>query len=715
MNIQGEIVKVICRRPNWASIVILSNKDIIKANGTIIGNVIEGNNVCLEGDFYDDPTYGRQFRVKSCKIHENLTSTGIKKFLTTFLTGVGEKTADLIINRFGKDTLDIIESDTEYIKLTEIKGITEKKANKIHKDYALNKAYVDILNFFKGNITENQAYKIFEKYEEDAIKVLKEDPYQLIYDIDGLGFKKVDKLALASGIKPDSRKRVGAAIIYTLKSLSENGDVYVDDFDLEVKVKECLTKEKLDVAVTINRLADEIIEQVKEEKLVIENTSSGVKVYLKYLHNAENTCAQIVKDMVSATPNKKDFIPQIKNAENNNEILFDEIQRDACNMVLNNLFSVITGGPGMGKTTIIKVIIEIYSKKNNVICLAPTGRAAKRMQESTGYDAKTIDSWLLSAKDIRKDTLFIVDEASMVDLVKASRLLKVISKNLCRVVFVGDIYQLPSIGAGNFLNDLIKSHIVPVTTLKYSYRFGGTIASNAKLINEGMLYSDLKWDNDMKFIEADKSIAKETIENEYRKALQEYDAKDIMVIVPMKNRSATASNALNISLRDIHNPKTRKKEDDFMIGDRVMNIHNNYQIEGIIAKTGKSVLAVYNGDTGVIQSIDEKNKKIAVLFDDGRLFEFTQHLINNLVLAYANTCHKAQGSEAKCVIIALNNEHRMSESSHFLTRNLFYTAITRGKEKVIVVGDKWALNQAIKDNFSLARHTQLSTKIEQAL
>lgn len=718
MIVHGEIMKIFRKTNNWGSVIIKTDTEKFQAAGKMIGNILEGSIVDFEGEFIEKPIYGRQFDVKSCKIYEDLSIDGIRRFIVTFLDGIGEKTADLIVKKFGKDTLNVIEKD--YTKLAEIKGISEKKAEKVHNSYALNKAYVDIVNFFKGDITENQAEKIFNKYKENSLKMLKENPYQLIYDIDGLGFKKVDKLALASGIAPDSRKRIGAAIVYTLKTLSDGGDVYVSDEELSIKVKECLDKEKLDVQVTINNLADEIMEQVKEEKLVIEDGEDGVKIYLKYLNDAENSCAEIIKNLISAAPLKKDFTDKILASEKRNNITFDEIQRDACNMALNNFFSVITGGPGMGKTTIISTIIEVYreiNKYDKVICLAPTGRAAKRMQESTGHEALTIDSFLLSKQHgagsgFYEDFLFIVDEASMIDIVKANKLLKFISKEFGRVLFVGDIYQLPSIGAGNFLRDLIACRFVPTTKLKFSYRFGGTIAKNAKCINEGLNFSDLDFSDtkSMEFIKAEKEIAKETVENEFKKALTNYDIKDIMVIVPMKARSNTATNVLNQTLRTIHNPTntTRKSDFDFAVGDRVMNTQNDYRIEGV-DEAGKPVTSIYNGDTGTIKAVYPAFKKVEVLFDDGRTFEFNAHNIGKLVPAYAITCHKSQGSEAKCVIMALNKEHYT-----MLNRNLLYTGITRGKEKVTLIGDPWAINEAIKNTIALTRNTQLSKKIENA-
>lgn len=716
MIVHGEIVKIFKKTPNWGSVVIKTDSEKVKAAGTMIGNILEGTIVDFEGEFYVHPVYGRQFDVKDCKVYENLTPQGIRQFLITFLDGIGEKTADLIIAQFGKDTLNVIEND--YTKLVEVKGISEKKAIKIHTSYALNKAYVDIVEFFKGDITENQASKIYNKYKENSLKILKEDPYQLIYDIDGMGFKKVDKLALASGVSPDSRKRVGAAIIFTLKTLSDNGDVYVSDEELAIKVKECLDKEKLDVQVTINNLADEIMEQVKEEKLVIEDGKDGVKIYLKYLNEAENEVAEMVKNLVSATPEKRDFLPEILASEKKNNIEFDDIQRAACNMALNNLCSVITGGPGMGKTTIIKTVIDVYGS-DKVICLAPTGKATKRMQESTGHLASTIDAFLLQNEHsagarVYENYMFIVDESSMVDIVKARRLLRFITKELGRILLVGDIFQLPSIGPGNFLRDLISCKLVPTTKLKFSYRFGGTIAKNAKAINEGMKFSDLDFSdhNSMEFIKAGGIISKETVENEFKKALQKYSIEDIMVIVPKRVKSNTATGILNVSLRDIHNPvkNPRSKDFDFAVGDRVMNTQNDYQIEGTDFNTGKPVLAIYNGDTGTVKAVYPSLKKVEVLFDDGRLFEFNTHTINRLVPAYAITCHKSQGSEAKCVITVLNNEHYT-----MLNRNLLYTAITRGKEKVTLIGEPWAINEAIKNTIALTRNTQLAKKIENAI
>ena len=599
MIIKGKIKKVYYQKGNWGSLSVKDmSGDTVRASGKVLA-CKEGDIIEMEGIYENKPPYGMQFNIISSKIKDDLSLEGIKKFMLSFIPGVGEKTADSIIEMFGTGTYDVIKKEPE--KLAGIKGISEKKALKIQEAYLENTAYVEIINYFNGDITENQALKIYQKYKAESMNVLENNPYQLIYDIDGMGFKKVDKLALASGLAADSRKRVGAAIIYTLKTLSENGDLFVRDDELEVKIKDVLNKECLDEKITINRLADEIMEQVNEEKFICEpSDNGGVNIYLKYLYDAEKNAAEIIRRMTKKgkTVECGDIIADFEKAE---KIELDGIQKKAVSMAAGNSFSVITGGPGMGKTTIIKAIIyaDGIINKSTPVCLAPTGKAAKRMSESTGVEAGTIDLFLIKNRmnnELKPGTLFIVDETSMVDMVKAFRLLKEIDDAGARIVFVGDVFQLPSIGPGNFLRDLAACPMVPTTTLKYSYRFGGTIAKDAKLVNEGYKFSDLEFDENATFTESPKEYIMENIEKAFKEALKKYSVKDILILAPMKNRSRSATNEINNRIRDMVNPASCpvKKDFDFRVGDRVMNTANNYRMEGTDLNTGKATAGIFN-------------------------------------------------------------------------------------------------------------------------
>lgn len=714
MTIKGKIKKVYYQKGNWGSLSIKdTNGDTVRASGKVLA-CKEGDLIEMEGNYEDKPPYGMQFIITSSSIQKDLSLEGIKKFLISFISGVGEKTADSIIKMFGTETYNIIKN--EPLKLSRIKGISESKALKMQETYLENNAYVEIMNYFNGDITENQALKIYQKYKADSMKVLKQNPYQLIYDIDGMGFKKVDKLALASGLAKDSRKRIGAAIIYTLKVLSDNGDLFVKDDELEIKVKDVLNKECLDEKIIINRLADEIMEQVNEEKLVCEQADNGsINIYLKYLYDAETKAAEIIRKMIKKGRNIdcSDAIADFEKAE---DIEFDDIQKKAISMAVGNSFSTITGGPGMGKTTIIKAIIYADKRlnKSTPICLAPTGKAAKRMSESTGYKASTIDSFLIKNErnnELQPDTLFIIDETSMIDMCKAFKLLSEIHDAGARVVFVGDVFQLPSIGPGNFLRDLIACPMVPTTTLKYSYRFGGTIAKDAKLVNEGYNFSDLEFDENAEFIKSPKEYVMENIEKAFKEESRKYDIKDILILAPMKTRSQSSTQEINNRIRDMVNPTPyhAKKDFDFRVGDRVMNTVNNYSIDGTDLNNGEKTSGIFNGDMGVITKVDTSLSKVEVTFDDNRHFEFDKIHARSLTLSYAMTYHKAQGSEAKCVIVVINNEHLI-----MLNRNLFYTGITRAKEKLKIIGDVYAINTAIRNTAPITRNTLLSQRIMSA-
>lgn len=705
-TLKGKVKKITKRFDNgWTSFTLTNNTRCI---GKVFGLMIEGCTVEMEGEYINHPTFGKQFEIKSSKIIEEKNTNGIKKFLITYITGVGETLADKIIDIFGEKTLDVIKDN--YDELTQIKGISSEKAQKIHNSYMLSRAYIDIIEFFNGDITENQAAKIYHQYKENSIKVLKENPYQLIYDIDGLGFVKVDKLAIASGIGINSPKRIEAAIIYTLKTLSQDGDVFVDTEEIEGKVKYILGKEHIDMTITNNILADNIMNLVNDNKLVVDVLDTNkVVIYLKYLYNAEVKCADIISKLLKSKPKAINYNSKIEEYERTRNIEFDDIQKDAIKMALNNNFSVITGGPGMGKTTILDCIIT-YSKQE-VYLLAPTGKAAKRMKESTGHDSYTVDSLIIRYEAGTlgiKNKRFLVDESSMIDILKFSKLLNIVADTNSIVTFIGDVDQLPSIGPGNVLRDLIRCSLVPTVRLQFSYRFGGTIAKNAKLINEGFNYSDLIFDNSSSFfIKAPKEIIRASVEKIFSNLLNEFDISEIMVLAPMKNKSQSATCILNNTLRDIHNRNSRKFTDnnfDFVVGDRVMNIVNDRVIEGENQEVG-----VFNGDMGTIIDVDYINKTVMIKFDDDRIFKFNRKNISNLVPAYAMTYHKSQGSEAKAVICILNNEH-----SYMINRNLLYTGVTRAKEKLYIVGDTYAINTAIKNTKPITRNTHLSTRIEKA-
>ena len=780
-KIKGVITKVFFTKGTWSSIALYTDDcQYIKASGTIF-EPHEEMEIELTGVFETHPTYGLQFKVeKSNPVISFKKDAMIKYLSSSFIKDCGEKKAYLIVEKFGKKTYDIIEKD--YLKLTEIPGIGNKTALNIHESYIKNRSFTDLINFFDGEITENQVLKIFDYFGEKALEKIKKNPYILV-EINGIGFLKADKLALSSGIDYKSIHRVKAAAIFALRENADLGDTYCELDTLDSIVLNILLKahdkkyekelkadktgdfaKKLEVEKVKLKaefrviLADALVElfdfqkdqivyekaqiikgpdvyivnEVYDDRVVCFERTTNIKktfskrdivhgrndglvldddrVYLPDIYIAENDSAGYIKKKLSIapTPVSCDIDKLIKEKEYELGFSFDKKQVDAVKEAVNNNILVITGGPGMGKTTIIQLIVESLGK-NNVILSAPTGKAAKRMMDATGTQAMTCYK-LVNSKyevlntygDINGKT-FIVDESSMLDLTIAYQLLKLSDTN--RIIFVGDVDQLPSIGVGSFLRDLIESPEVPTVKLEYSYRFGGTIAQNALLINHGNSLGKLHKDTLFSFTECERDIIKNVIISAYKEALTEYEPKDIMLLVPARKRTFKSSaEIMNMEIRQIVNPNGKNiPGTEFKEGDRVMVTSNSYR--KICYQNGNEVLGIFNGDCGTIKK-SLGYEACLVQFDDGRDCYFDKYDFLALQLAYAFTIHKAQGSEAKACIIAMNKEHYT-----LLNRNLFYTAVTRAKERVMLLGDTWSFNQAIRNTMPITRKSWLINRL----
>lgn len=716
--IEGKIKKIFCIKGAWASFVVATKNEELNCAGSTGGNlIIETQNVKLEGDYDIHPRFGKQFKITKLEVKGNATLSGIVNYLCSgFVKGIGPNTAVKIVDKFGSDTMDIIKNKPE--RLLEIGGISAKKLEDIKKSISNSMIYMDILKFFDGNITENQVEKIYDAYKNEAVNVLKKNPYKLIYDIKGFGFKKVDKLALTSGIKADSPERIGAAIVYTLRKIAESGNCYCLEDELEENIKECLSKEKLDTSVPIEQLADVIVKEVKENKLCLVDKNNHILVYLANLRKAELMAAKIIRKLADNrcvfSENINFINDKINEFEEIHNVVFDDIQKKAAIMAKTNNISCITGGPGMGKTTVIQLIIHLHNSKD-IVLLAPTGKAAKKMSEVTGRDALTIAKFeilLKQGKISSHKPVFIVDETSMVDIEDACSILQAVDEFDGKIIFVGDPFQLPSIGAGSVLRDLAKSR-VSTTELQFSYRFGGKIAANANKINKGIHTSQFELDDTFNVINSKKEIVQANIVNTYMELYNQFGVRDVMCLVPMRVKSMSGANIINTLIREKVNPPIDNKKlngYDIRIGDRVMNIANNYKIETYNIITGQYDEGVFNGDMGVVTEIDYDCYEVTVLMDDNRKVVFYKTDIAQLVLAYCISYHKSQGSESKAVIAVLNNEHFIMSS-----RNLLYTGITRAKEKCVLIGDVYAFNKAIDNESPLNRNTLLVEEIEKAL
>lgn len=778
MKYKGLIKKVTHDKGNWARIIVeLESGEEIVAIGKIIAPK-DGYNIVMDAKEEVHPEWGKQLHVKNATMTPSKSKDGIIAYLTSgFIKGIGPVLANKIYDKFGDDTLKVIENEPE--KLLEIDGISKGKMTSIVESHTQDNIYEDLYNLAKGKITTNQANKIINKYGENTINVIKENPYKLIYDIDGFGFKIVDQIALACGVPEISKQRIGAAIVFVLKTLSESeGHCFATDEPLMQEVinlinpidplcagirtykkfiKELYTyfntweengeeflekkswkfteekKEEIRKWVEysiqiVDVFADSIIDEVEADHLVLdEDEINGItRIYWKKLYDAECTTAEIVAKLVTQKAIKKFNVDDINNEIENIEVIEDvtlgDEQREAVRMGLKNRFSIITGGPGRGKTTIIKSILDIWNNDEKVILCAPTGKASQRMKESTGREASTIHRAILSKKinsdedeideyNNPKDCLIIVDESSMLDISLASRLLRWATKYDNNIILVGDADQLSSVGPGNFFKDLIASKCVPTTFLRTCYRNSGSIAINAERINNGLGFKNLIRDEHFKFIESDKDVIQKVILDEYDKLRKDYAEKDIVVLSP-SHTSSSGVDILNNLIREKYNPYDSKnpklEETNFRLGDRIMQTKNNARKS--VVKDGVYSEGVFNGDCGKITDIDLVNNQFEVTFDDDRIAKFDRSEMETFKFCYAMTIHKSQGSEYKAVIVINSTQHFIQ-----LKRNLLYTAETRAKDKIILIGQAKAVGMAIRNTDYEERNSRLKIRIKNIL
>ncbi|MFQ5456657.1 MAG: ATP-dependent RecD-like DNA helicase [Nitrospirota bacterium] len=695
-----------------------------------------GETLELYGRWMFHKEYGRQFSVSSYTTSFPSTANGIKRYLaSSFIKGIGPIMADRIVDKFGADTLDIIENTPE--RLSEVDGIGEQRIGQIKEAWDAQKEIRGIMIFLQGyDITPNYSIKIFKRYGKDSIEVIRENPYRLAQDIIGIGFKSADKIAQKIGIPADSINRAEAGVLYFLWEIGNEGHVYYPYNELIDKVKTLLQIDRDIIAKAIERLFEEkkiIIEHTPDkelksyrvEELRVENLEFRTQnsetlskiVYLPLYYYSEIGIATLIK-RISSAPS---FIRAIDGSralewvEKRLDIRLAEKQSEAILSSAKNKILIITGGPGTGKTTIIRAITKIFEQRDiNIILSAPTGRAAKRLSESTGREAKTIHRLLeysFQQGGFKRNQdyplecdLIVIDEVSMIDTILMNSLLKAVPLHAI-VIFVGDGDQLPSVGAGNVLKDIIASGAIPVIRLNEIFRQAGNslINTNAHRINSGKFPIVPKQNNSLlDFYMIDKDVPGEvadTIVSLYKDRIPSrfgFDAiKDIQVITPMHRGEAGVAN-LNRMLQDSLNPSKReiiKFGQRFRVRDKVMQITNNYD------------KAVFNGDIGEITGMDEEEHEITVSFDGHRIvYEFSE--LDEITLAYAVSVHKSQGSEYPAVILPLITQHYI-----MLQRNLLYTAVTRAKRLVVIVGTKKALAIAIRNNKVLKRYTGLRDRL----
>ena len=727
MILEGSVEDIIFRNDsNGYTVAVLSHGNEYT---TFVGKFLSihiGENVRLNGKFVSNAKYGEQFSVEASEVIYPSTIAGIKKYLASgLIKGVGPVTAEAIVNKFKENTLDIMEFTP--LRLAEVKGISEKKALAIGEGFNEIKKMQNSVMFLQNyNITTNMALKIYERYQENTIEFVKQNPYRLVEDIDGIGFLTADKIAKSMGISEDSEFRMRAGMLHILGENSDkNGNTYMPKSVFFRNLSTLLQLDEDEFKPSFEKVLSNLV----FDKLVTTffKHPHDVVMLTKY-YFVETTVAQKLALLcVSAQQNNLDVTKEIAQFEKLNKIHFDESQKQAIKSSIQKGVNVITGGPGTGKTTIVKCIISILREQNlKVMLLAPTGRAAKRLSESTGEDAKTIHRGLEVdfhkdvGKFVHNDTnpldvnAVIVDEVSMVDVMLFSALLKALPRD-CKLILVGDKDQLPSVGAGNVLADILSSKVINVDYLTKIFRqeSGSLIISNAHLINNGEMPILDNSSRDFFFDEkSEPEVIKDTIVDMVTKRIPNYmkiDTTKIQVLAPLKSGVLGIEN-LNRCLQDVINPSSVTKLEEvvgatiFREGDKVMQMSNNYDLvwvkrDGYMSEEGAGV---FNGDIGYIHKINRQTGEITIWFEDGRECVYPRTEVSQLSLA-SITIHKSQGSEFDVVIIPL-----ISGTGLILTRNLIYTAVTRAKKMVVLVGEKKNLKRMVGNVYTAKRFTMLA-------
>ena len=729
MKLTGEVIKVrYVNEENGYSVFDLNTSDgEIKIVG-IFDSVNIGESLEVEGEFTYDNKYGEQLNVSSYQKKLPSSTVEIEKYLASgIISTIGPKNASYIVKQFGKKSLDIVFDETD--KLLEVRGIGKKSIEKIKKSVEELKFSKNILFHLTGlGISLSLSKKIYNIFRENTLEVINENPYKLIKNVKGIGFLKADEIALKNNLDKNSPYRIESAILYVLTQKAINfGHVYYP--------KEKLTNEvsKL-IGVETELIEPVYMNLLLSSEVVIDNSFEESNIYLDYLYVSESYIASKLAKMALNDDFKIlfDIEKEIKEAIKSLSIKLSKIQIDAIKSCFEENISIITGGPGTGKTTIINTISKIYLDNGyNISLCAPTGRAAKRIEETTGIEAKTIHRMLgyipSSYDDIGHfeynednplDTdVIIIDEMSMVDVVLFEKLLRGMKDNT-RLVIVGDVDQLPSVGAGNVLRDLINSKKIKYTKLVDIFRQSesSNIIVNAHKINNGQEPILNEKNSDFFFLKTETpAITRNVVVDLISKRLPNaygYDfSKDIQILTQSR-KGICGVFELNRLLQDILNPKTETTDELlvgnklFRVNDKVMQTKNNYNLS-FFDSDGEENFGVYNGDMGHIIFIDKSSKKLTVEMDDNRVIDYTLEDLDNLELAYAITIHKSQGSEFKSVIIPMFDGYRLLQ-----TRNLLYTAITRAKENIVLVGDKNVMNNMIRNNTINSRYSNLEKRIQ---
>ena len=712
-KIKGVLERIVFKNPESNYVVGRLREENKGELITIVGNVFEiqcGEKIEVVGKWIFNKKYGEQFEIKSISVLIPTTTAGIKKYLGSgLIKGIGPVMAEKIVSHFKLDTIKILDEEPE--KLAGIDGFAKKRINIISKAWKKHKDAREVMIFLQSyGISNTYAVKIYNNYGKNSTNVIKVNPYRLSEDISGIGFRTADRIAGNVGIKKDSVFRIKSGVIHLLHEAEDRGHCY---YPYEQFVE--IASEFLEVGLA--KVLDAIKKLEKENKICIVQNGTG-KVYLKDIYDAEKYVCEKLLQIIDNNKNTmkennkdkvEDIYKKIKMFSDKDNISLDNIQIEAIKKAVTEKVLVITGSPGTGKSTILNFVIKILESENRRVAIAaPTGRASKRLSETTGREAKTIhrllgynpklNKFLKNEDNPISEDIVVIDEASMIDIKLLKNLLKAVKKE-ASIILVGDVDQLPSVGPGNVLADIIDSNMFAVVRLEKIYRQDGKslIIHNAHKVRDGHFpYIGKPKYNDFYFIEKVEpedvvSLILYLITKRIPESFNYDPLLDIQVLVPT-NKGVVGVNNLNSRIQNslnISNLKVLSGATEYRLNDKVIQLKNNYEKD------------IYNGDIGFIRNIDMEKKEIKINFEE-KIVSYNFCELDEISLSYAISIHKSQGSEFRCVVVPILTSHYM-----LLQRNLLYTAITRAKELAVLVGSKKAIGMAVNRNIVENRNTGL--------
>lgn len=731
-KLAGYVEHIIYRNADngYTVLNLVSGEEEITCVG-IFSAIAEGENIEASGDYTDHPTYGKQFKVESFEEKAPEDEEAIERYLGSgAIRGIGLALAARIVRRFKADTFRIIEEEPE--RLAEVKGISERKAmeiaDQVNEKRDLRQAMIFLQQY---GITMNLAVKVYQQYGQEVYGIIRENPYRLADDIEGVGFRTADEIAVRVGIRMDSDFRIRSGILYVLLQASTEGHTYLPEEELTRRTGQLLE-------VGEEQIEKQYMDLAIERKIIMKQGENQTQIYAASFYYMEANTATMLKQLnVSYEVPDLEIEERVRRIEKQTGMELDEHQMTAVKEAVRNGLLIITGGPGTGKTTTINTIIKYFEMEGlDIFLAAPTGRAAKRMSETTGFEARTIHRMLelnggvdgaagfeRNEQNPLETDVVVIDEMSMVDISLMHALLKAVAVGT-RLILVGDVNQLPSVGPGSVLRDIIRSHECNVVMLTKIFRQASTsdIIVNAHKINQG---EEVTLDNKsmdfffLKRYDADViiSVVLQLIKQKLPKFV-DATPYDIQVLTPMRKGLLGVERLNGILQRYLNPPSPQKREKEhgdilFREGDKIMQTRNNYQLEWEIrTKYGLSVdkgTGVFNGDMGIVREINDFAETMTVEFDEGRMVEYPYKLLDELELAYAITIHKSQGSEYPAVVIPL-----LSGPSMLMNRNLLYTAVTRARKCVTLVGNEVTFAQMVQNTSQQKRYSGLCDRLKEA-